>query len=198
MAGEAEKKATAVKDKANGTNPKSTAEKSGESRTNGTDNNKSEGKKVGKTPSVRFSPDTKPASKRRPKPSTPPRSVKRSYIGKANLKRDIPIFLGIMAFLLWVAISTANVGKPKPKNKKGLKNMKKELSNIAKAYQKDMEGRRRSTECGIFLGSSSIPSAGISWFAGKLFQEGDVVVSFWGARFTVFLRVRHAHPFYPA
>lgn len=110
-------------------------------------------------------------------------------VGKANLKRDIPIFLGILGFLLLQAYLLNDVGKPSNTNDK--KDKKKTLQDMQQVLRKQLEesharelARKRTMECDLFLATSSIPGAGLGIFAGKRFEAGAEVVSTMRLRFS--------------
>ena len=100
-------------------------------------------------------------------------------VGKANLKRDIPIFLGVFGFLAMLAYMLSDVGKVDDS-----KGKKMSIRDLQELLMKNLEetrarelARKRTIECDLFLATSSIPGAGLGIFAGKHFQEGDEVVS---------------------
>jgi hypothetical protein len=96
-------------------------------------------------------------------------------VGKANLARDIPIFLGILVFLLFIAHFASDVGTVSTK-KSSLSTGKEALAKRAKERLERIEEGRRA-ECGLFLAPSSIPDAGLSLFVGKNYSVDSVVVS---------------------
>ena len=100
-------------------------------------------------------------------------------VGKANLKRDIPIFLGVFGFLAILAYMLGDVGKvDNSKNKKpSIRDLQERLKKSLEETRARDLARKRTIECDLFLASSSIPGAGLGIFAGKHFQEGDEVVS---------------------
>ena len=148
------------------------------------DNNNDADKKA----SVRFAPDTKPPST--PVPTRrnkllPPVTANeaRRRMGKANLKRDLSIFLAVFAFLAYVAYISDDVGKPMSKEDRErlkhpptVRDIKSALTEAVEGFKREEEGRRRKTDCGLFLADSTIPSAGLSWFAGRNFSVGDLVL----------------------
>jgi hypothetical protein len=108
-------------------------------------------------------------------------------VGKANLKRDIFIFLAIIAFLLLQAYLLNDVGKPNTDDKKDKKKKKTTLKDMQQVLRRQLEesharelARKRTMECGLFLApttGSSIPGAGLGIFAGRRFEVGAEVVS---------------------
>lgn len=137
-----------------------------------------------KQQSVRFAADTKKPTRRGV--AAPPQAILRhQHVGKANLKRDLPIFFGVLAFLLFVAFQVGDVGhvptkediaSGKAKKPKDLKAMRENLGQMLVAFQHEQEGRRRKTECGLFLAESTIPHAGLSWYAGRTTEPGELVL----------------------
>jgi hypothetical protein len=133
-----------------------------------------------KKPSVRFAPDSKPAYI--PPPRAPLISQSRQKVGKVNLKRDIPIFLAVFGALLAITYVSKDVGKTSPGDKgkrsqrPSMDDIKKLLVKTTEDFKREEKGRRRKTDCGLFLGDSTIPSAGLSWYAGRNFEPGDVVL----------------------
>eukprot|EP00545_Synedropsis_sp_CCMP1620_P000122 CAMPEP_0119012048 /NCGR_PEP_ID=MMETSP1176-20130426/6046_1 /TAXON_ID=265551 /ORGANISM="Synedropsis recta cf, Strain CCMP1620" /LENGTH=518 /DNA_ID=CAMNT_0006964949 /DNA_START=100 /DNA_END=1653 /DNA_ORIENTATION=- len=129
--------------------------------------------------SVKFALNTKaPSARPAPRRLDHGRSV-RQKVGKANLKRDVPIFFCVVGFLFFAAWSLGDVGKPPKKGEKrvlSIQDIRKELENVAVEYVREQEGRRRKTECGLFIAESTIPSVGISWYAGRNFDVGDLVM----------------------
>lgn len=134
-----------------------------------------------KKSTVRFAPESKPS---RITPSRAPLiSQSRQKVGKVNLKRDIPIFLGVFGALLAVTYVSKDIGKVSNLEQKGkgsrrpsIDDVRKLLVKTTEDFKREEEGRRRSTDCGLFLGDSTIPSAGLSWYAGRNFQPGDIVL----------------------
>jgi hypothetical protein len=131
---------------------------------------------------VRFTPESKQQAAAGAKPTRrqPQKVHNPAKVGKANLKRDIPIFLGIFGFLLFQAYRWNDVGKPDGSSK----DKKKTLQDLQQVLRKQLEesharelARKRTIECDLFLATSSIPGAGIGIFAGKRFEAGDEVVS---------------------
>lgn len=130
---------------------------------------------------VRFTPECKTHTEAGAKPTRkqPEKVHNPAKVGKANPKRDIPIFLGIIGFLMLQAYWWSDVGKPNDK-----KDKKKTLRDMQQALKKQLEesrarelARKRTIECDLFLAASSIPGAGLGIFAGKRFEAGDEVVS---------------------
>ena len=135
---------------------------------------------------VRFAPDTKTAPARvvyRPQPQAPLISQSRHKVGKFEPKRDVPIFLAVFVILFTVAIVSNDIGRSytpeelkRMKKKPSIKDVKDLLVKASAEYRRVEEGRRRKTECGLFLGESTIPSAGLSWYSGRDFEPGEVVL----------------------
>jgi hypothetical protein len=99
-------------------------------------------------------------------------------VGKANLKRDIPLFLGLVGFLFFVAwLSSGIGGSNELEKKKSIKELQDDLRKQFEVQQAREQARKRTTECDLFLASSSIPGAGVGVFAGKRYEVGEEVVS---------------------
>lgn len=96
-------------------------------------------------------------------------------IGKANPKRDIPLFLGLVGFLFLVAYSFSGVGTEK--KQKSVREMQAELRKHIEASHAREQAKKRTMDCDLFIASSSIPGAGLGVFAGKRYDIGDEVVS---------------------
>ena len=109
----------------------------------------------------------------------PPQQVQNpAKVGKANPKRDIPIFLGFVCLLFLIAYATSGIGSTKElEKKKSVKQLQEDVRRSMEAAHVKEQARKRATECGLFLASSSIPGAGLGIFAGKRFEIGDEVVS---------------------
>jgi hypothetical protein len=128
------------------------------------------------SPTVSFAA---PSIKRQQPPIRQPEKVHNpAKVGKANPKRDIPIFVGAVGFLLLVAWATSGIGGSKEiQKKKTVKQLQDDLKKQFEVAQALEKARKRTLECGLFLASSSIPGTGLGVFAGKRFEIGDEVVS---------------------
>jgi hypothetical protein len=111
----------------------------------------------------------------------------RQKIGKLNIQRDVPIFISVFATLLFLAYVSRDIGRPQniPKGQRkryqkptSISQLKESLLHTAKDFQHEQEGRRRKTKCDLFLGESTIPSAGLSWYAGRSYHQGEPVLPF--------------------
>lgn len=122
---------------------------------------------------------TPSAAVQRPRRQQQPRKVRNpAKVGKANLKRDIPLFLGLVGFLFFVAWLSSGIGGTNElEKKKSIKELQDDLRKQFEVQQAREQARKRTTECDLFLASSSIPGAGVGVFAGKQFQVGEEVVS---------------------
>jgi hypothetical protein len=121
--------------------------------------------------SVRFSPGTK-AGNNNGFVKQPITRIKPSKVGKANPIRDLGILAAAIGFLSLIAYVTKDVGMPHNEEK----NIKKVRELMKQKIIKEKEAekkRKRKTECGIFLGTSSIPGTGFGIFAGKSLGKGD-------------------------
>jgi hypothetical protein len=109
----------------------------------------------------------------------PPQQVHNpAKVGRANPKRDIPIFLCLVGLLFLIAYSMSGLGGTNEKQtKKSIKELQEDLLKVIEIAQKKEQERKRTTECGLFIASSSIPGTGLGIFAGKKFQVGEKVVS---------------------
>ena len=162
------------------------------------------------TAGVSFAPETKQQAPLRivyrPLPPAPIISQTKHKVGKFEPKRDLPIFFAVFALLIGVAFLSNDVGRThtpeelkKLKKKPSINDIKDLLVKASEEFKRVEEGRRRKTECGLFLGESTIPSAGLSWYSGRNFETGEVVLDV-GAKllledvFENELFVKH-HPF---
>jgi hypothetical protein len=119
------------------------------------------------------------AAVQRPRRQQQPQKARNpAKVGKANPKRDIPLFLGLVGFLFFVAWLSSGVGgKNELEKKKSLKELQNDLRKQFEVAQAREQARKRTTECDLFLASSSIPGAGVGVFAGKRFEVDEEVVS---------------------
>ena len=130
---------------------------------------------------VTFAPNTKPPKVFRPSRIgyTDPPQKNQTKFGKAKLARDIPIFVGIIAILLFFAIQMGGVGvvanngvKESPTAK--LDRLK---ASIEQQMKKKMEiYENRTIGCNLFLADSTIPGAGLSLFSGTHYNENATVL----------------------
>jgi hypothetical protein len=77
---------------------------------------------------------------------------------------------------MYIAWVTQDVGVAKKGKRPSLKDIKKNLENVAKEFEREQQGRKRMTKCGLFLAPSTIPSAGLSWYAGRNYSVGDALL----------------------
>jgi len=116
------------------------------------------------------------ATPRRQRPQQQPHNP--AKVGKANPKRDIPIFIGLVGLLFLVAWSTSGIGGEKEvQKKKSIQQLQEDLRKQFELAHAREQARKRTMECDLFLASSSIPGTGLGVFAGKRYELGDEVVS---------------------
>jgi hypothetical protein len=121
--------------------------------------------------SVRFSPGTKVGNTNGSMKQPIPR-INPSRVGKANPIRDLGLLAGAIGFLSLIAYLTRNVGMPNDEEK-SIRQVREQMKQKIIKEKEAEKKRKRKTECGIFLGTSSIPGAGFGVFAGKPLEKGD-------------------------
>jgi hypothetical protein len=128
---------------------------------------------------VTFAPNTKPPQPFRPTTigyEVPPKRNATKF-GKANLARDIPIFVVIISLLFGASImlggtSTEPLGLDGKKERlEGLKERLEEALSL-----KIERYNNRAVDCNLFLADSTIPGAGLSLFSGRQFFASDTVL----------------------
>ena len=145
-------------------------------------------------PSVRFAAGTKPRRKLAvPLSETHNPRVRftsATHKGKDGKKGgDIRLVLalvgGFFAFIgimLYMALGMNEAFKMDPAQKaksRSFKDMAKTLETASQALSNNRQptSRKRTTDCHLFFSEqSSVPQAGVTFFAGKKYKEGDVVV----------------------
>ncbi|KAL7578248.1 hypothetical protein ACA910_012668 [Epithemia clementina (nom. ined.)] len=114
--------------------------------------------------------------------------------GKPNVIRDLAIFVGIIGVAVWWSLSSnfdqekqnrqqQQQQQPQPANNKPYKHPAESFADrINQAFDALLAEKLgppvppRTDPCDIFLGTSTIPNAKTSLFAGKLYYPGDVVL----------------------
>mmetsp|Transcript_17273 Transcript_17273/g.25357 ORF Transcript_17273/g.25357 Transcript_17273/m.25357 type:complete len:557 (+) Transcript_17273:110-1780(+) len=103
-------------------------------------------------------------------------------LGKANITRDVSIFVGIMAILLLISLVTVrDVGKDdgsESLEEKMAKSMKA-LSDIAKRNVEEAEAAKKKFAdgaCHALYAESSVPGGGMGLFSTKRLEQGDTVI----------------------
>lgn len=124
---------------------------------------------------AKYSTSTPASKPRRQQPQQVHNSAK---VGKANPKRDIPIFLGLVGLLFLIAYSFSGIGgADEVQKKKSVKQLQEDLRKQFEVAHAREQARKRTMECDLFIATSSIPGTGIGVFAGKRFEVDDEVVS---------------------
>ena len=134
-----------------------------------------------KDSSVTFAPNTKPPKAFRPSKigyKDPPQRNQTKF-GKANLARDIPIFVGIIAILLFFAFQMGEIGEISNNGVKESPTAK--LDRLKASIEEQMNKKKEIYEnrmigCNLFLADSTIPGAGLSLFSGTHYNKSATVL----------------------
>lgn len=120
-----------------------------------------------------------PSMSSQPRRQQPQQVRNPAKVGKANPKRDIPVFLGIVGLLFLIAWATSGIGGAKEmEKKKSVRQIQEDLRKQFEVAASLEKARKRTMECDLFLAHSSIPGASqLGVFAGKRYEKGDEVVS---------------------
>ena len=120
----------------------------------------------------------------------PPPVANPAKFGKADPKRDILIFVGVMTVMFLISWELEDVGKPStdPKKKSPLSQLKQMKKTLSKQFAEKLSiNKIERWDCDLFVTKSSIPNVGLGIFAGKNYTKGDVIVSLFSLHFFVFL-----------
>ena len=103
-------------------------------------------------------------------------------VGKADLGRDLCIFVAVMAFFTFVAIKFDDVGKPKTEkdvlaSQTTLGRFQKMRKALSVVLEKHMERNPERQDCDLFLAKSTVPASGFGVFAGRNYTTGEDIVS---------------------
>ena len=112
----------------------------------------------------------------------PPPVANPAKFGKADPKRDILIFVGVMTVMFLISWELEDVGKPStdPKKKSPLSQLKQMKKTLSKQFaEKQSINKIERWDCDLFVTKSSVPNVGLGIFAGKNYTKGDVIVSFY-------------------
>jgi hypothetical protein len=111
----------------------------------------------------------------RPPPAPHPAKI---VMGKAHVARDLSIF-----FILLVVALYTSFGLPYGKDKSKLLGQASKPTNVKKeslmtsTIKTILETRYRAKECAFFLHNGRIPRAGLSLFAGRDYDSGDILLT---------------------
>eukprot|EP00521_Asterionellopsis_glacialis_P010681 CAMPEP_0195297532 /NCGR_PEP_ID=MMETSP0707-20130614/21712_1 /TAXON_ID=33640 /ORGANISM="Asterionellopsis glacialis, Strain CCMP134" /LENGTH=521 /DNA_ID=CAMNT_0040359373 /DNA_START=109 /DNA_END=1674 /DNA_ORIENTATION=+ len=118
-------------------------------------------------------------------PTSPPAQYNNNpakvHMGKANIKRDVSLFVGFIAVLLFIATGLDNVHlaeDPDAEEKDKIRDIQEMKQKMEQKLREQAEAKLKPENegCGLFLTQSSIPDVGQSLFAGLNFTKGDVVL----------------------
>lgn len=113
------------------------------------------------------------------RPTPKGKKVTRSAtVGKADLVRDLCIFMVVMALFIYIAIKY-ETGKSKTDEDvlTSQGSFQKIRQSLSSALEKHMERNPERRDCDLFLSKSTIPVSGFGIFAGKNYTNGEDIVS---------------------
>jgi hypothetical protein len=114
------------------------------------------------------------ATDARPPPAPHPAKI---VMGKAHVVRDLSIFFVLLAVALYTSFGLPYGKNNKSKLGKAAAVKKKKESMFTSTIKTIMETRSRSKECAFFLHNGRIPRAGLSLFAGRDYDSGDILMT---------------------
>jgi len=140
-------------------------------------------KKDAKIPALQKTNTTDSSSRKQPPPRPPVKysNPAKVHMGKANIKRDVSLFVGFIAVLVFMAIGFDNVHlaeDPDAEEKDKIRDMQEMKKKMEQKLLEQAKAKLKPENegCGLFLTGSSIPDVGQSLYVGLNFTEGDVVL----------------------
>lgn len=103
---------------------------------------------------------------------------RRTVVGKSNIIRDLSIFIAIVGILLGITLTPDSERRKAQKRERAEQKAMREKQKASRQRKSHafVEGIRRRSLCQVYLSDSSVAGSGLGLFAGKDYEEGELVI----------------------